>query len=213
MSKLDDIISKIKVHKHFYNFNKKDKESRGILPNQPIEFYIKRYIDNLSDFTKEEMNEITNMCKKIDSTGYLVEIKWQFMKLNYDSTIEHGFPHTFDDIIILRSNFFSYDKKIQFLLLIHEKTHLWQKRYPHLMDNILIKEGYEKVENNMYDIGKVIKKYGAKIIPATNMDVLGVWCKDNKIFHTHYVGDIMVENHPYELYAERIASELSDRLI
>lgn len=41
-----------------------------------------------------------------------------------------AFPHTMHDVIVVPPTFFSWDEERQVSVLVHEKVHLWQKRYP-----------------------------------------------------------------------------------
>ena len=81
-----------------------------------------------------------------------LDIPWNFAIICTDN-YENGFPHTRDDVIILPKTIIdSYsstnpDKLCR--LLIHEKTHVYQKKFPDTVQQYLLTNGFEK-ENRRY---------------------------------------------------------------
>lgn len=203
---MQDFIEIIKQSDHFDKLTDLDKKARNITD---ISKYKSRYIANVVQFTREEMHYITGLCQMIDKHNFHTNIRWIFAKLQYDITIEHGFPHTMGNVIVLRSDFFDYPIDRQINLLIHEKVHIWQKHNKTVMNQILYKQNYTLTN----------KQHTTQ---AANMDTYGVWQKNNKIYDTHYNDGYKSEcndryeiqdEHPYELYAEAIANSLTNQIL
>ena len=104
-------------------------------------FYISRYKESIERFTEKEkkyLNDhviyIDRLCKRFTR---FVGLKWKFVKLAC-CNIEQGFPHTLGDYIFLPSNFFETTvSSRQRQTLIHEKVHIFQKKFT-LQTNVLI---------------------------------------------------------------------------
>lgn len=107
----------------------------------------------LQDWMKEEkkaIGELIRYAQKETKCNFgfqrkIMSTPWKFVKV--DSTVENGFPHTHNDIIFLPVNFISsivsrlatdpietvYNELGH--ILIHEKTHIWQRVEPELFSS------------------------------------------------------------------------------
>lgn len=92
-------------------------------------------------------------CKEI------ANIKWKFALTykNGDKEYEEGLPHTRQDIIFLSkyniNNIIAEDENDDELtsLLIHEKTHIYQRLNPLMMKKIIAKMGYRLIDPKLID--------------------------------------------------------------
>jgi hypothetical protein len=60
--------------------------------------------------------------------AYLIPGQWRFAKV--DRRVEMGFPHTFEDVIVMSES--TLDKPFwdQVELAVHEAVHIWQRQHP-----------------------------------------------------------------------------------
>lgn len=125
------------THSYFARFNDMDMHVRNCKSSSHCQ---KTYLDSLRALTQQEqailrphLNHIDQVCKQ---AGYerLVRIPWTFW-VTRDS-IEHGYPHTHGDSIVLPESFLNRslnrkDHQVQFReTLLHEKLHVYQRLYP-----------------------------------------------------------------------------------
>ena len=127
------------------------------LPNQKLQMRIEQYTKIIDELFKNTQLDWFNGKKagKIPwKIAYIPGIKY-----------EHGLPHTRNDVIILTITYHL------FTTLVHEKVHLYQKRYPNDVEIYLLQKGFERVrkrEKKDYiranpDIDKWIYKRGKRI--------------------------------------------------
>jgi hypothetical protein len=94
----------------------------------------------------------------------IMSTPWKFVKV--DSTVENGFPHTHNDIIFLPVNFISsivsrlLNDTIKNVynelghILIHEKTHIWQRIEPELFSSF-----YRTIQIEKLKLSKTTKEW------------------------------------------------------
>lgn len=118
-----------------------------------IEDYIKKYKDNIQDFSNKEKNLLIQLCKSVNKYirfyKKINNIPWKFTKQN--TIIENGFHHTLGSCIILSNDFFKLSQKQQVIILLHEKIHVYQRYYP-IETELLLKELNFKIVNKFENI-------------------------------------------------------------
>ena len=126
--------------KYYNKFYKNDYITRKIKDIKDYHEKIEKSVYNFNDIQKNKIREaisnLENIIKiKVIDLNYFdnkkfINIPWKIGCI-YGKLYENGLPHTRDDIIIISSqdiNIFS-PTKLQKTLL-HEKIHLYQKKYP-----------------------------------------------------------------------------------
>ena len=118
----------------------------------------------LEDWTKEEKDAIRLIIQYAQQTkkcafGFqrkIISTPWIFIKVS--SLVENGFPHTHKDVIYLPSNFvttlvnhiknhsvkYAYENLGH--VLVHEKTHVWQRIEPELFKSFYKLLNFEKLK-------------------------------------------------------------------
>ncbi len=137
---------------YFNEMSPLDLEARASFS---IDDYLQKYIKSIKDFSTEEQIVLEEdikyaniLCEKYSN---LMNIPWKLAKLCCH--IEKGFPHTLEDIIFIGEDFFKKQNQIQQVqTLIHEKIHIYQRKFP-LQTNLLITKHWE------YTIHDILKKY------------------------------------------------------
>jgi len=119
------------VHESFFftRMSKLDCAARDINNAQS---YMKLYVDSLTEFSEEEKKDLTDTVQKanvlLEGTKNIYGIHWRFAKIS--ENIEQGWPHTIGDTIVLSRQFFGASKEQKVETLIHEKLHVYQRRFP-----------------------------------------------------------------------------------
>ena len=118
------------------------------------------YINNISqavcEFEEEEKERLQELANKSDHkirqisiSGFngekASEMKWSFGCMK-GKLCENGLPHTLDHIIILPQDIIRLSDERLIRLLIHEKVHIYQKRYPEDVDLYINTKNYKKVK-------------------------------------------------------------------
>jgi hypothetical protein len=136
--KKDETYNILKNNKTFYDkFMKIDLDVRNV---NNINEYIKNIKDDVCDFSLYDKIRLFKCCKIANDNIYkkkydwfdgkkAYNIKWKFgcVKKYY----EKGFPHTVNGKVIILSKLIlnTYTDAELIRTLIHEKTHLYQKKY------------------------------------------------------------------------------------
>lgn len=117
------------ISKYFNDLNKINLKARGC---NNLEDCKKIYLENLSDFTEEEKEKLTNLIKHADDItedlNRFHSVPWRLAKTS--SKIENGFPYTIGKIIYISDEFLNKSRKYKLQTIIHEKLHLFQRIYP-----------------------------------------------------------------------------------
>ncbi len=141
-------------HKEFINitnssdyFQKMNKYDLKVRKCNTKEEYLKKYQSGYKHFNIIEqiiLLYIVNIIdKKIKKFKKFKSIPWIFVKLN--STLENGYPHTLQNVIILPSNFFM---NYSINTIIHEKVHIYQRIYYNYTEILYNLWGFTKVNIN-----------------------------------------------------------------
>ena len=133
---------------YYKTFTKYDLRARGV---KSIEEYKKNIFLQYQTITKKMIEKIERYTQIIDEIFYTfskpwfngkraAKIPWKIAYLPTTKVYEAGLPHTRGkNVIVLTSprNLFS--------TLVHEKVHLYQKKYPKDFELYLSEKGFEKV--------------------------------------------------------------------
>lgn len=124
---------------YFYPPRMKDVDlvARNMKRYEEYEAY---YKNSLLQFTPEETNILSMSIDIINQdiihqTRMLRGIPWKFIKV--DHNIEHGYPHTHGEVIVLSQDFFMPPRSKLIQTLIHEKIHVFQRLYPEITDDYI----------------------------------------------------------------------------
>jgi hypothetical protein len=94
--------------------------------------YEEMYVNSYIPFTPQEKTLLKHLISKIDAHldpfKNINNIAWKLCKI--EKTMEKGYPHTLEDVIILSPRFFDMNKHDQETTLLHEKIHVFQRKYP-----------------------------------------------------------------------------------
>ena len=121
---------------YYKSFLKNDLIARKI--SSVKEYY--NYINNsISNFTKEEKEKILRCIKIANEKIYNIKLDWfDGLKANLidwnigcmnSNLYENGLPHTRNDIILISKNYLKNNDIRIIKTLIHEKVHIYQKKY------------------------------------------------------------------------------------
>ena len=189
----DDYIKNMSIY---------DLRARKVKSNEE---YINMIITNVLDFTDEQKEKLKRCSLK--ASEYFNNGKtWKFALIS--SIYEEGFPHTREDLIFLSPSVLNFDEKILTKTLIHESIHIYQRYNKNLMDEYMIKKGFEKIRR---------REKGGLIRSNPDLDEF-IYKDKNGIemiayYNSEYpngIGDIKTSNnmeHPFEYMAYEIAED------
>ena len=113
---------------YFKNLNQINLEARGC---KDINECKKIYKENLTEFNSEEIEKIINLLQHADDVtnnfNKFHKIPWRIAKTS--EKIENGFPFTIGNIIYISDDFFNRSRKYKLQTIIHEKLHIFQRKY------------------------------------------------------------------------------------
>ena len=116
--------------KYFNTFNKNDFKVRNCKNIEECKKLYKFNLIKFNDYEKESLIYLINKANLlIKEHSSFYNIKWKLCKTT--DNIEEGMPHTHGDIIFLSHKFFDNPEKYKIRTLIHEKIHIYQRKYPH----------------------------------------------------------------------------------
>jgi len=134
---------------YFKTFNENDFKIRNCDNEEHCKQIYKKNLTNFSSAEKKHLgklvNKTNNFLKKYPS---LNNIPWLFCKIN--PNIEEGFPHTHSDVIFLSKYFFKNRMKNKIETLIHEKIHVYQRKYPRKTQIFYKKKNFNKNNINTH---------------------------------------------------------------
>lgn len=128
---------------YFKKMTELDLKARN---TKSVQEYVFLYANSFQDFTKEQRAELQSMVaeinKKIMHHKNISSLPWNIAKV--DVAVENGFPHTLGDMIILSDNFFMGQRHSMMKTLLHEKVHVFQRKYQYETSVLLNALGYTK---------------------------------------------------------------------
>lgn len=145
------ILDKDNYYKRFY---KSDLKARNV---KNIEEYFTNIKYSLTEPTNEIKEKVTDCVNKADI--FFKNIKYDYFngidnnkllwKIGFikNNLYEGGLPHTRGDVIILNIDKVKYSNKSNLIkTLIHEKIHIYQKKYPEKMQKYLRIYQFKKIK-------------------------------------------------------------------
>ena len=193
---------------YFNKFNEKDYVIRNITKNNGKDVYCSNY----SYLNLYEKNKIKNIINKIEKSTNIANFFAGYKIIKINKKIELGLPHTRNDVILLPNHIFNDLDNFRSIgnLLIHEQTHIHQKRIPSVFNDLYINYWNFKKANNI--IGKDRFLNNVRTNPD-GLDTLWVFNKNGKyiwllslykknlsFFDVNYVG-IYLENKNNGVYS------------
>jgi hypothetical protein len=114
-----------------------DLEARS---TKSIEDYMSKVEKSISEFSDSQKRRIEKLSQQADQRIQHIQKKWlngnilKNMKWKFGLTVggeyEGGLPHTRDDYIMLSDSVLKNDDTYLIGTFIHEKVHLYQRKYP-----------------------------------------------------------------------------------
>tara|TARA_Y100001978_G_scaffold189834_1_gene192445 strand:- start:71 stop:1033 length:963 start_codon:yes stop_codon:yes gene_type:complete len=136
--------------KYFNSFNKKDTKLRGCTS---IKTCYDNYCENVLEFNEEDKKNLIYLINKVKPVllKYFPKMEinsdWKFIK--FHTNLESGLPHTIEDCIVLSTYFTrnlnksirnneNFENIMEYFgeTLIHERIHVYQKKYPDYFNNL-----------------------------------------------------------------------------
>lgn len=152
MSK-EDLKTKLLNEKDSYyqSFSMYDLEARSA---KSIEDYLSKVEKSISEFSDSQKRRLEKLSQDADQRiqkiqkswlngNILKNMKWKF-GLTTGGNYEGGLPHTRHDYIMLSDSLLQNDDKYITGTLIHEKVHLYQRRYPESVEKYKDENGMRK---------------------------------------------------------------------
>jgi len=168
-----DVCDTLKKKDYFNKFNKIDYQVRNLTKGTIDDVYC----NNVNSLTNKEKVQLDSYIKEIEnktnSPNFFRDIK--VYKIN--DKIERGLPHTREDVILLPNDIFNNTKKVIFNLLVHEQTHILQKKHPDIFKKLYLDYW------NFIKVADIINKDHLVSRVRSNpdgMDLMWIYCKNNK---------------------------------
>jgi hypothetical protein len=119
-----------------------------------IDEYKKNINNSVDEFTKEEMRKLTRAMENCDHYLQVInkpgfngfkckQIPWKIGCI-IGKEYESGLPHTRDQVILFPRYKLEQSERIFTRTLIHERIHIYQKRYPEDIQQYLKHNGYKR---------------------------------------------------------------------
>jgi len=149
----DNLYSLISDTPYYRSLSLEDMSVRYV---KTAEEYIENISQAVCEFEEEDKQRLRKLAKKADEkmreisiSGFegekASEMKWTFGCMK-GKLFENGLPHTLDHVIILPQDIIILSDERLIRLLIHEKVHTYQKRYPEDVDVYLNDNNYQRVK-------------------------------------------------------------------
>lgn len=142
----ENAFEEIKNSGYINKFSQKDMEVRKCDNKKLCE---KLYQNNLIHFSyddKRDLQKLIKLCnEKLIKYKNLYNVPWKLCKTT--RKLEEGMPHTHTDIIFLSDSFFrTNNDESKMITLIHEKLHVYQRKYKQKTEELYNKYNFSKVE-------------------------------------------------------------------
>jgi hypothetical protein len=197
-------------------YNQINLESCGVADQEDL---IQKWTNSVQEWKPQEQELLKTAAQIADYAintkfqdpfkSQLNSIPWQFGKTIHPYYLD-GLPHTRGDIIFLTDKIVqTYSPKQLASLLLHEKSHVWQRKYPEEMQGWLENQGFTKVHSVTNDsMYRINPDEDGWIYQNKNQNLLGIRFRNPRpkdLYEVDYRRDI---EHPYEQFAYRIQSIL-----
>ena len=183
------------------------------------------YKNNLTEFTKSEKNHLKKLVeysnKLLKPYKSLYNIPWTFCKIKPD--MENGFPHTHDHVIFLSKYFFKTNLEDKIETLIHEKIHIYQRKYPEKTEILYKHFNFNKNNKNTekrranpdideynYDYKGNEFYYQYNDNPRNINDIKKIYSKTSKELIEKYGNE---NEHPNEIFAYLISKKITTKTL
>lgn len=187
---------------YFKELNKNNLRARGV---NNLKDYNNILKDNIIEFNENEKEEINELIKILDEKtkdlNKFNKIEWKLSKTTYK--IENGFPFTIGSIIYVSDRFLERGKKYKLRTLLHEKVHLYQRKYP-----VKTIKFYEKY--NFYKVKKIEDKMRRHNPDLDNFDYSYKEIRFYKRFNNS-LNDLNDSYNNYIPENEKIKNEMKDK--
>lgn len=141
------------INKSVY-FNKMSRLDLIARKSGSSEDYKKKYYNSLIAFNNADKSKLEKCIKNIDHKirkyKNVYGIDWKFAKVSND--IELGYPHTLEDVIVLTPKFFELPEDQMKITLLHEKIHIYQRKYPLETEELILNVLEYKIKSVNSDI-------------------------------------------------------------
>lgn len=196
---------------YFKSFTKEDLKVRHILN---IDEYKKIGMRSIVDGEYKDVKILQKACKIADNKlkcirenwfdyNKCINIPWKFC-LYVGNDYEEGLPHTREDVIFINKRYVKMNKTL-IQTIIHEKIHIYQKKYPKCLDIYLnerriqkykLRKGTDKIRANP-DVDDWVYK------DSKGQEMKAIYNKNaNKISDvTYYPTKSQYSEHPLEQMA------------
>jgi len=192
--------------------------------SESIDSYKDLYNSSILSWTDNDKEILKNIVKQADTLinkyfKKLNRVKWKFIQVRH--YIENGYIHTIDDSIIVNDIFLRYtDLSEQIALAIHEKIHVYQRKFPEDCIRLLHSWGFTNtnlshpyIRTNpdtdrmiwMYKGSPLFSIYVSKN-PSSVMDVVTIGNTSNiKVSKA-----VLHVDHPFEIMAYELANVITN---
>ena len=137
---------------YFNNFNETDMKVRKCDNMEKCQEMYKNNLVEFNNDNKKELERLIKLCnEKINKYKSLYDITWKLCKTT--KKLEEGMPHTHTDIIFLSDSFFrTNNDESKMITLIHEKLHVYQRKYKEKTEELYNKYNFSKVEKKKINL-------------------------------------------------------------
>ena len=136
------------------SLNKINLEGNGVFNYKDL---IEKWSTSAMSWKPEEIQKLRdaaliadyhiNTHLKGDTKKQMSDLEWKFAKTMHPYLCD-GLPHTRDDVIFLTDKAVALsDLRALARLLIHEKTHVWQRKYPEAMNAWMDGQGFKRIKS------------------------------------------------------------------
>ena len=194
------------------SLNQTNLEGLGVFNHQDL---IEKWSTSAMAWKPEEIQKLRdaaliadyhiNTHLKGDTKRQMSEIEWKFAK-TMSPYLCDGLPHTREDVIFLTDKAVALsDLRSLARLLIHEKTHVWQRKYPEAMNAWMDKQGFRRVKNVLEDpLQRRNPDVDDWIYENSEGQMLGVQFNSTTPFSLSDVKYQLQLDHPFEQFASKM---------
>ena len=192
-------------------------ESCGVVSYQDL---LDKWSTSATDFTSHEKKLLQDAALLADYQinknipnpmgSQLQTIGWLFAKTIHPYYLD-GLPHTRLDVIFVTDKILStFSNERLAALLVHEKIHLWQRKYPDEMQGWIDRQKYRKVKRVLEDgLQRMNPDVDEWLYENEQGDLLGVRFNSVKPLDLYDVSNYSKDNeHPHEQMAYQLQQSL-----
>ena len=147
-----ELKEKLENNFSFYNrLNDYDLKARRV---ESVQEYVSGIKNSVKEFTPSQQERIKKCIHEIEMNkekvqSVLIKEPWVFGCIQ-GNLYEDGLPHTVDDVILLPCEVIDrIDDKRLMGLILHEKVHVCQRKYPDWVEEYLTKNNIKKIREKV----------------------------------------------------------------